>query len=834
MQNNNDFSFRVSHILKSAGFVVIILGILAGWAQQLSGSFVILNAQSGKAISVDNAGTANGSKIHQWTNNQATEQVWIVSEAESGLVRLVNKLSSKVLDVYSGSTHEGARLHLWETAPVASQKWELQEAGNSEYILVNSKSGKVAAINSGSASNGDSIFLQEKSGSAHQKWKLQKVADDIFVPQGAITNHKNFNTPKTEPLIPKWAFGYWQSQWGEASWGYSDRDGFMDHAKTLRGILPNRYGDHKHPADVMVLDMYWTERFDTKEGWNWPGNMKWSHARYPRPAEMFSELHKMNMKISLNYHNIDAVADGKIIQPWLDSMKTHLQWGADVVWLDFWSVGSEPEKQVWNLLADVWGNNKRRMMFTRHFTRPNYHHLESHPEWGIIGSLKLPNEDPIQKTMPVHWTGDVDGTWEGFQETIEGIVYGIDGVMDGWSYMHADCPGHSKGIDGELAIRWIQFSDFSPITRNHGYTPRDVWAWGPKIEKYSVASRLLRYRLLPYIYTYSWHIYNDALPLTRPLRLAYPGQRDDIRWSYMFGQELLVAPVYKAASQFPNNKMDVFLPKGEQWVDYWTHQIHEGGKTIKVDVSEANQDKIPLFVKRGAVIPMGPEIYFIDPKVHPDPLTLDIYPLETGESGFTLYDDDGETMGYTKGEYALAPFKCITTADSVKVLIEKETGTYPEKPQQRVTLLKINLQPKAPSGINFNNSALTQQTLGNVMKGQQGWAYDDSSNTVWIAVSVSVKQSYEVAFKKGGSSPIGSWTKGRQPLGQVKIHGKSDLWIQAGEEPIRIKVVDLQGRVELATSLRANAQILKKMAPGLYIVKLEKGQQQKSWRVLAH
>jgi photosystem II P680 reaction center D1 protein len=114
------------------------------------------------------------------------------------------------------------------------------------------------------------------------------------------------------------------------------------------------------------------------------------------------------------------------------------------------------------------------------------------------------------------------------------------------------------------------------------------------------------------------------------MKLAYPKQRDELRMQYMLGEEFLVAPVYKAAADFPDNKMDVYLPAGEQWLDYWSKELHEGGQTIAVDVSKDNDKYLPLFVKRGAIIPMGPEIFWIDPAQHADPITLDIYPLANG------------------------------------------------------------------------------------------------------------------------------------------------------------------------------------------------------------
>ena len=557
---------------------------------------------------------------------------------------------------------------------------------------------------------------------------------DIRLPINPVIN---LNSPHTEPLIPKWALGYWQSAWGADSLGYGHQNSFLDHARALRG-QDNQYGAHLHPADVIVLDMFWNGL-----EWNWPGNMTWDFGRFSDPEGMIRELHAMNFKIALNYH------EGGFGQQWLNQMRRDLEWGTDIVWLDFWRGDSSQEAQVWNLLGDVNGHDKRRMFMARHYARPNHHNNEP-----ILNGhfMEAPNEEEFEKTMPVHWTGDVLGTWEGFAESIEGIVYGEDGAMGGWSYLHTDTPGHTGGEDPEIATRWIQFSDFSPLTRNHGTTGRDVWRWGPKVEENSYHSRMLRYRLLPYIYTYAWKIWETAVPLTRPFKLAFPGQRDDIRYQYMFGEELMVAPVYRAAADFPGERMPVFLPEGEQWIDYWTHEVHDGGQTIHVDVSVENNKYMPLFVKRGAIIPMGPEIHWIDPAVHADPLTVDIYPLEQGVSSFTLYDDDGESTGYERGDFAQTQFTVTGNSGDMQVTIGAAIGNYSGKPQQQNYLLKINLTTQSINSVTLGGTSFNQVSNYQELLGANGannrWAVDAQNNTLYVRFSTSTSVANTISINR--------------------------------------------------------------------------------------
>ncbi|MBY6212819.1 DUF5110 domain-containing protein [Microbulbifer agarilyticus] len=541
------------------------------------------------------------------------------------------------------------------------------------------------------------------------------------------------NAPHTEPMIPKWGFGYMQSGWGEEDFGYDSQEGFLDHARALRGI-ENRYGNHRYPADIMVLDMYWTGK-----EWSWPGNMTWDLNKFPDPEGLIDSLHEMNFKLMMNYH------EGGFGEEWLAQLQRDLDYGLDIVWLDFWRADSQYEKRVWELLRNHHGEDKRIMFMARHYARPNHHNQES-----ILGGdyMRTPNEEPLEKAMPIHWTGDVLGDWKGFAETIEAIVHSDDGAPGGWSYLHADTPGHTKGEDPELALRWMQFSDFTTSTRNHGTTPRDVWSWGDQVEKLSYQSRMLRYRLLPYIYTYSWHIWQDAMPLTRPLRLAYPGEADDNRYVYLFGEEILVAPVYKSAASFPGEKMDVYLPKGDgsQWVDYWTHQVYEGGQTIQVDASMDTHPHIPLFVKRGAIIPMGPEIFHIDPAVHADPITLDVYPKERGESSFTLYDDDGETLGYQRGEQSFSRISVVSSDKQLEIVVGAHKGEYAGKPKTHNYRVKLNLIERDFQPPELNGDSLP--ALVDIdSENPRGWLYDKESKIVWIKFSSAADQENRVVLQ---------------------------------------------------------------------------------------
>jgi alpha-D-xyloside xylohydrolase len=186
--------------------------------------------------------------------------------------------------------------------------------------------------------------------------------------------------------------------------------------------------------------------------------------------------------------------------------------------------------------------------------------------------------------------------------------------------------------DPEVYIRWLQFGVFSSHIRAHGKQSREPWAYGSFAEEIARRYLKLRYRLLPYIYSEAARSSRSGLPMARPMVLAYqsdPNTRG-LDLQYMFGESFLVAPIVT-----PLNRRSVYLPQGE-WVDYWTKDVVAGGRWIEV---EAALDRLPLWVRGGAVIPMGPEMAYVDEKLL-DPLTLELYfPQNVGE--FVVFDEEG-------------------------------------------------------------------------------------------------------------------------------------------------------------------------------------------------
>jgi len=281
------------------------------------------------------------------------------------------------------------------------------------------------------------------------------------------------------------------------------------------------------------------------------------------------------------------------------------------------------------------------------------------------------------------WSGDINNDFATLDAQIPlGLSTGLSGVP----YWGTDVGGffHPVPETAELYTRWFQLGAFCPIFRSHGWVWREhvPWAHGAEVEAICRRYAELRYRLLPYTYTLAWQAHADGLPLMRPLVLNYPN--DPRVWSlgheFLWGDDLLVAPVTReGATAWP-----VYLPAGG-WYDFWTGTRYEGPAGITLD---APMDRLPLLVRAGAIVPMGPVVQHTGERPL-DEVTLLIYP--EGASRFVLYEDDGRTPAYRRGEYALTRFECESEPGAVTVRIGAPAGARSVVPPGRRYLIRIRI-----------------------------------------------------------------------------------------------------------------------------------------------
>ena len=294
------------------------------------------------------------------------------------------------------------------------------------------------------------------------------------------------------------------------------------------------------------------------------------------------------------------------------------------------------------------------------------------------------------------WSGDVVASWDALRQQISA---GLNFSLSAIPYWNSDIGGFflwnfKKTLSDpdylELYARWIQFGTFCPMMRSHGTdAPREIYQFGKKGDKiYDAIEKYinLRYNLLPYIYSASWDVTANQSSMMRALVMDFAKDKQalDINNQYMFGKALLVCPVTKPmyskisaegkdAARVEDysviKKEEIYLPKGTDWVDFWTGEKNSGGQTVN---KETPVDIIPLYVKAGSILPIGPKVQYATEKQW-DNLEIRVYPGADGE--FTLYEDENDNYNYEKGMYSTITF---TWDDAKKVLtINDRKGTFP-------------------------------------------------------------------------------------------------------------------------------------------------------------
>jgi alpha-glucosidase len=402
----------------------------------------------------------------------------------------------------------------------------------------------------------------------------------------------------------------------------------------------------------------------------------------------------------------------------------------------------------------------------------NHNMVEEDP-WSLEREERLPGNSLLaSRRYPFRWTGDAHTTWSELQWHINAITNTF-GAMAGIDYITAD----AYAANWKQQARWNQFLAFSPVARSHTMKPWDlslvvdslapIMAFGDKratAENAPVAqpgqatnastavSNLqsapsaensirnvlrLRYRLLPYLYSTAHQHYRTGFPITRPMVLAFPnelhGKFNRLPYQYMFGDAFLVAPVWADL-----NAMDIFLPEGSDWIDYWSKQLYKGGQSISYDTS--NVEKLPLFVKAGSIIPMGRDAEWIDANKPDDFLTLDIYP-SAASAAFTLYEDDGVSTLYQSGQFATTTFECRAEGNGTTTITLGATkGTYQGKPAKRTVMVDLNSVAAAPAKVLRNGAELPRISGASRFDGvSEGWAYEADRHV--IAVKILTKTS---------------------------------------------------------------------------------------------
>jgi len=520
---------------------------------------------------------------------------------------------------------------------------------------------------------------------------------DIFVvdasdPAAAMQEYARITGfPEMPPL---WALGYQQSHRTLAG-----PDEILGIAKTFR--------EKKLPCDTLI---YLGTGF-CPSGWNTDnGSFQFNPQVFPEPKKQIDQFHDLNFHIVLHDVILSRALRGTVHDPCaltrFDAEQVGCYWEAHrkdfALGVDGW----------WPDEGDPLGGPARLTRIRMFYEGPQLDRANERPF-----ALHRNGYPGMQRYAPFLWSGDVYSTWETLRTH---IPIGINTGLSGIPLWGTDTGGFvpTKEFTGELFVRWFQFSAFCPLFRGHGrdWKLRLPWGWntgelGPnEITNYGDAvnpdpSELhnadvepirkkyleLRYRLLPYLYTAVRQSHETGMPIIRALWLHY---QDDSAAAlrgdeYLFGREILVAPVTEKSA----TTKAVYLPR-DDWFDFWTEERRSGGHEVSREVDLAT---LPLYVRAGSIIPLGPVKQHTGE--HSDePMTLVIYP--GADATYTLYEDDGATFNYRRGEWRKTT---VSWDESAKTLRLNSTAGTKAVPKARPLLVRFAGQA-ATRKINFNGS----------------------------------------------------------------------------------------------------------------------------------
>ena len=314
------------------------------------------------------------------------------------------------------------------------------------------------------------------------------------------------------------------------------------------------------------------------------------------------------------------------------------------------------------------------------------------------------------------WSGDVASSWDMLRKQVPA---GLSFSLTGNPNFNTDIGGffcnayNTKGPGSapqnpqyqELYVRWMQYGLFTPVFRSHGAdAPREIWQFGKKGEPvYDAIEKMirLRYRLIPYLYSTAWQVTSNNESYIRPLFSDFAADKRvwDMTDEMMFGRSILAAPIVnplyteeqiikedamtgwdrkevrgqkeevRSVDWSQSKTVTKYLPQGTDWYDFWTNQRMKGGQSVTI---QATLDQVPMFVRAGSILPLGPEMQWVGEKSW-DNLELRVYPGADGS--FVLYEDEGDNYNYEKGVFSTITFQWN---DKSKLLtIGARQGSYP-------------------------------------------------------------------------------------------------------------------------------------------------------------
>jgi alpha-glucosidase (family GH31 glycosyl hydrolase) len=539
-------------------------------------------------------------------------------------------------------------------------------------------------------------------------------------------------------LPPRFAFGTWWSRY----WEYTDGD--------MRRLV-SEFAIHDVPLEVLVVDMDWhitslpsmykdgkkvNDQADQRAGWT---GFTWDKNHFPDPNGFLDWTNRQNLKTCMNLHPASGIqphedqypamaramgvdpatkqyvpfdiTNKKFAEAYLKLLLHPMeQAGIDFWWLDWQQWGTTKIAGVnptfylnYVYFSDMERQNKvRPLIFHR---------------WGGLGNHRY----------QVGFSGDTTIDWESldyqpyFTATAANVGFGF------WSH---DIGGHMQGDqrkNPELYTRWVQWGAFSPIFRTHctknAEIERRIWAY-PLENFYAMRDAyLMRYAMLPYIYTAARQAYDTGISMCRPMYYDWPEEQNAYAFKneYMFGNDVLVNPVTHPMEQGkPYATQKVWLPEGE-WIEWCTGSIFKGPQVVERSFA---LDEMPVYVKAGAIIPMAPKMNKTDAQPV-NPMILSIFPGSEGR--VSIYEDEGNNQKFKAGGCAFTDVHFKTAGRDMNIVIEPVKGQYDGMLKARGYEVRlVNSYP--PVDVKANGKAYPYDKYGK----SGSWNYDGASLTTCL------------------------------------------------------------------------------------------------------
>jgi alpha-D-xyloside xylohydrolase len=481
------------------------------------------------------------------------------------------------------------------------------------------------------------------------------------------------------PLLPKWALGYIHC-----------RERFHSSQEILE--TANRFKKEQMPVSVMVQDwQYWG-----KYGWN---SMRFDEEFYPDPKALTDSLHKMDMRLMVSvWSKIDKNSEvGKEMlanqyyipnTDWIDFFNSK---AAAAYWKAFssrlvplgidawWQDATEPENDDLagrRVNGGLWSGEEVRNVYPLLVNKTVYEGLRSDKPEARPMILTRCGFPGIQRYGSALWSGDVGNDWETFRRQ---IVAGLGLQAAGQPWWTYDAGGFFRPGNQytdtayiERMLRWIETSVYLPLMRVHGYMSNtEPWNYGDEAQATIASCLKERYRLMPYSYSMAAEVTYRNSTMMRPLVFDFADDEKALqqKYEFMMGKALLISPVIEPGVK----TWKTYLPKTPAgWYDYHTGKHFDGAQEVTTQVDKTY---IPVFVRAGSILPLDED----------GVLTIRIYPGKDGT--FTLYEDDGESNDYEKGQRSEIMF--FWNDKQKKLTIGERKGAYDGMPAQRMIKIEI-------------------------------------------------------------------------------------------------------------------------------------------------